>query len=74
MHGMSEADCRAAILAHDEAAIAELQRDLRADDWPVDVIERAGDVLREKALARLERDLPGIMQAMAVQAGAASVH
>jgi len=72
-HGMSEDECRAAILEVAAQMLDESRRAWRADGVPLALIEVAAVAAARLQAEQVERDLPQIMRNMAISAGAVSL-
>jgi hypothetical protein len=72
-HGMSEDECRAAILEVAAEMLQESRRAWRAEGLPLALVEVAAVAAGRLQAEQVERDLPQIMRNMAISAGAASL-
>ena len=73
--GQSEDEVRAAMLAASLEMFLEPQlRKMRAEGWPLQLIELARAHMETAHRANVEMMLPGVMKNMAISAGAAKVH
>jgi anti-sigma-K factor RskA len=72
-HGMSEDECRAAILEVAAQMLDESRRVWRAAGVPLAAIEVAAVAAARLQAERVERDLPQIMRNLALSAGAATM-